>query len=145
MEPIYIIRDKSQLQGTCYIELLPGAFASQFWNDDSLFFTEEVFGLIEPIIERHTPQYDHYSCTDIRRSVWDRIIADLEQLAEQAEAATQIGDIRSDVRFFFNTTEAEFANEFRTNADALTRVSRELISWVREKLKEHECISILGM
>lgn len=145
MDPIRLIRDKSELQGTCYIEVLPGEYKGQCWNDGSLFLAEDVFGLVEPVIKRHEPRFDHYSFVAIRRPAWERITADLVRLADRAESATGIGDLRGEVGFIFRPTEAEFAQDFRANADSLARLARELAGWVREQLREHECVSVLGM
>lgn len=145
MNPIRLIRDKAKVQGTCYFEFLPGAYREQCWNDGSVFLAEDVFGLIEPIIARHEPQFDHYSFVGIRRPTWERIIADLERLTERAERASGITDLAGEVEFYFTTTQAEFAREFRANADALARLARELAEWVQERLREHDCVSILGM
>lgn len=32
-----IIRNKEELEGTCYIEILPGRYLGQCWNDTSSF------------------------------------------------------------------------------------------------------------
>ena len=145
MDAIRLIHDKAELQGTCYIELLPGKYNGQCWNDGSLFIEEEVFELIEPIFERHEPQFDHYSFVCIQEPAWERIIAGLERLAERAEKATDVSDLRGDVGFLFRSTEAEFVRDFRANAGALARLSRELAAWLRQQLRDHECVSVLGM
>ncbi|MEX1098238.1 MAG: hypothetical protein WED34_19495 [Planctomycetales bacterium] len=147
MDEIRLIRDKAELQGTCYFELLPGDYEGQHWNDRSVFLAEEVFGLIEPIIVRHEPRFDHYSFVGIRRPAWERIIADLERLAARTETASGMSDLRGEgeVGFLFTTTETEFARHFRSNADALASLLRELLTWVRQRLREYECISVLGM
>jgi hypothetical protein len=145
MDPIRLISNKAELQGTCYFEGLPGEYKKQCWNDGSVFLAEDVFGLIEPIIARHEPRFDHYSVVDIPRDTWERIIADLERLAERTVRAFCVADLAGDVGFFFTTTETEFAGEFQANADALARLVRELAGWVRERLREHECVSVLGM
>jgi hypothetical protein len=145
MDAIRLIRDKGELQGTCYFELLPGEYKGQCWNDGSVFLAEDVFGLVVPIVTRHEPRFDYYSFVGIRRPAWERITADLERLAERAKAAAGVGDLRGEVGFIFSPTEAEFAQDFRANADALTRLARELADWVREQLREYECVSILGI
>jgi hypothetical protein len=145
MDPIRLIHDKTELQGTCYFEFLPGEYKEQCWNEGSVFLAEDVFRLIEPIIARHESLFDHYAFVGIQRSTWERIIADLERLAQRAERASDVTDLVGDVEFFFTTTQAEFAREFRTNADALARLARELAGWVRERLREHDCVSVLGM
>jgi hypothetical protein len=145
MDPIRLISDKAELRGTCYFEFLPGEYKQQCWNEGSVFLPEDVFGLIEPIIARHEPRFDHYSFVGIRRDTWEQIIADLERLAERAERASGVADLAGEVEFFFTTTEAEFASDFRANADALARLVRQLAGWVRVQLREYECVSVLGM
>jgi hypothetical protein len=39
MEEIRIITNKGELEGTCYIEVLPGPYREQCWNEGSLFVT----------------------------------------------------------------------------------------------------------
>ena len=39
----------------------------------------------------------------------------------------------------------EFAQEFRANADTLVALVREFVRWLREQLRQHECVSVLGI
>jgi hypothetical protein len=68
MKEIRIITNKGELEGTCYMEILPGPYREKCWNEGSLFFEEEVFGYLEPIIKRHVETYDHYAFTEIKRN-----------------------------------------------------------------------------
>ena len=145
MDAIRLIRNKAELQGTCYFELLPGEYGGRCWNDGSVFLAEDVFGLVEPIVTRHEPRFDHYSFVGIPRPTWELIITDLERLAERAETAADVSDLRGDVGFVFTTTKGEFARSFRTNADALAGLAREIVGWVRENLQKHDCLTIIGM
>ncbi|MEH1940550.1 MAG: hypothetical protein V7L01_10080 [Nostoc sp.] len=47
MERIRLIRSLSELDGTCYFEILPGRYEGNCWNQNSVFITEEVFGYFE--------------------------------------------------------------------------------------------------
>lgn len=145
MDPIRLIRNRAELRGTCYFELLPGEYSGKCWNDGSVFLAEDVFALLEPVIARHEPRFDHYSFVGIAAHTWERIITDLEQLADRAEAASNVGDILGEDGPFFTTIRTEFARSIRTNADALARLARELIGWLRENLKSHDCVSVLGI
>ena len=145
MEQIRLIRDTSELEGTCYFEFLPGEYQEQCWNEGSVFLAEETFGLIEPIIARNEPQFDHYSFVCISRSTWERIIADLLHLVESLRSATAIDNLAGEIDFFFTTSAGEFAEDFRANADALAELARALVGWLREQLQQHECVSVLGM
>lgn len=145
MDPIRLIRDRAELEGTCYFEFLPGKYRGLCWNDESVYLAEDVFGLIEPIIARHVDGFDHYSFVGIRRSTWEWIIADLERLAHQAATAANIGELRGNIGFISAPTEERFASHFRANADALAALARELSAWLRQQLQEHECVSVLGI
>ena len=145
MSPIRLIKDKAELRGTCYFEFLPGEYKEECWNDGSVFLDEETFALIEAIIARHEPRFDHYSFVGIRRPVWEGIMADLKRLAISVDGATSVSDIRDAVGFFFTTSEREFAENLRSNAEALAKLIRELVAWLRVQLKTHESVSVLGM
>jgi hypothetical protein len=145
MEPIRLIRDKAELQGTCYFELLPSKYQGQCWNDESVFLAEDVFRFVEPIIARHEEYFDHYSFVEILRPTWLKIIADLQRLAERAELAQNIDELRGEVSFLFASAKREFTQNFRSNAEALASLARELARWLLEHLRQHDCISVLGM
>src|SRR4051794_827744 len=119
MDPIRLIKDKTELQGTGYFELLPGEYQGQCWKAGSVFLAEDVFDLVEPVIARHEPRFDHYAFVAIPRPTWERIIADLERLAELAGSAAGVGNLRGEAGFISSDAEEEFAREFRVNADAL--------------------------
>jgi hypothetical protein len=145
MAPIRLISNKADLRGTCYFEFLPGEYKEECWNDESVFLAEETFALIEPIIARHEPRFDHYSFIGIRRPVWEGIIADLTHLASRVDGATNVDDLRDSVGFFFTTSEREFGENLKSNAHDLAKMIRELVAWLRVQLKSHESVSVLGM
>ena len=45
MESIQIIREKSDLEGTCYIELSLGKFRGKHWEETSLFLRKKPLAL----------------------------------------------------------------------------------------------------
>jgi hypothetical protein len=145
MEPICLIRYKQELRGTCYFEFLPGEYRNECWNEGSVFLAEEVFGLIEPIFARHEPNFDHFSFVGIQRPTWERIISDLEVLVNAARSSEDMANLRGAVGFTFTTSEKQSDRNFRVNADTLANMAEELIDWLREQLRQHECVSVLGM
>jgi hypothetical protein len=145
VDSIRLIRDKAELNGTCYFELLPGKYRGRCWNEESVFLAESVFGFIEPIIARHEPRFDHYAFESVSRETWMRIMDDIEQLAERVRNAKHISELRETIGFLFKTTEKEFSRDFKVNANALAELTGELIIWLQEQLKQHPCVSILGM
>ena len=93
MERIEIIKDKSELEGTCYIEVSPGKYQGKHWEETSLFFDEEIFGLIEMIFERNVPGYDHYSMNDANSESWTKVISELKELSVFLWSANKFTDI----------------------------------------------------
>ncbi len=115
MSPIRLIHNTAELSGTWYFEFLPGVYRDKCWNEESVFLAEDVFGLVESIIARHEPQFDHYAFVEIRRPVWVPILKELEQLAATPDHA-EVAKLAADLAF-----------------------------WLHEKLVQHECVSVLGM
>lgn len=115
MSPIHLIRSTAELSGTCYFEFLPGPYRDECWNEGSVFLAEDVFGLIEPIIARHEPDFDHYSFVVIHRPTWERVLPELDRLAATS------GDRR------------------------VKSLAGELTTWLRDQLVEHSCVSVLGV
>jgi hypothetical protein len=145
MEAIRIIRNKTELEGTAYVELLPGPYIQQCWNEGSLFFEEEVFGYLEPIIHRHVPAYDHYAFTEITASGWAAIVRDFQSLEAALDRAASVGDFKGEVGFLFRGSEARFAEDFHANKAALARLLREVSAWVASKASEHGSVTVLGI
>jgi len=142
-EPIRLITSKSQLRGTCYFEFAPGKYTKS-WGDNSVFLAEEVFALIEPAFER-VPDYDHYAFVNIPREEWQAILSDIANLRSKAAAAKSIDDLRDVLGFFFTTSEMTFAADFDANVLALQKLIDELTIWIKNTLRHHEFISVLGM
>src|SRR5204862_292237 len=57
--------DAAALEGTAYFEFLPGRYAGECWGRQSVFLTEQAFAHIEPIFQKHRPDFDHYAFTEI--------------------------------------------------------------------------------
>jgi len=146
MEPVELIRDTALLEGTAYFEFQPGPYQGNHWTRDSVFLAEEVFCYFEPLITRHHSEFDHYNFSAIPASTWKGILSDLEEIAASARAATCVSDLRrADVGFHRAGLDSEFEGNFRSNSDALSKLAHELAVWVRDQLRDHECVSVLGM
>ena len=145
MKEIAIIRDKSKLEGTCYIEIVPGKYQKKHWQEGSLFVDEEVFGFIEPIFERFISGYDHYSMNDASKSEWIKIIDQIEQLNELLKSSSEFEAIDGQVGFLSDGTRDRFQTNFEESKKLLVEMNQELIYWVRDVLNTHEHIAVLGL
>ncbi len=142
---IRIIKHKSELEGTVYIELLHGAYNGICWNESSLFFEEETFGYLELALEKHAPSYNRYAFTEIQLDAWLEIIQELKTLQLLLQKAQSIGKLRDQVGFIFVGSEERFAEHFQTNKNALTGVIEELCHWINENARAHGCVTVLGL
>ncbi len=142
---IRIIKNKSELEGTGYIEFLPGAYHGICWNEGSLFFEEETFGYLELVLEKHAPEYNRYAFTEIQLNAWLEIIKELQALKLLLQKSQSVNELRDRVGFIFIGTEQRFAEQFQTNKDALVGVIEELCHWIDAKARAHGCVTVLGL
>jgi hypothetical protein len=142
---IKILRNKNELDGTCYMELLPGKYDGKCWSDTSIFFDEEVFGLLEPIIEKHAKGYDHYAFTEVDKNTWSKIISDLENVQKLLKSDESSEELQQHLGFLFKNTETEFFENLDQNKQDTDRLIKEFVAWLKDKLASNEVISILGI
>ena len=141
----WMITDRTELSGTCYIEVLPGRYENRCWNPQSVFFAEEHFCFIEPTIIRHCAEHDHYSFTDIDRSKWQHILADLEQFANEVDASSQLPDTNGVVKL---GPETRKSSPFQSEGEDVASLREMLLGftrWVRQTLESHDTIAVLGI
>jgi hypothetical protein len=144
MSFLHILKEKSDLEGTAYIELLPGKYTGKCWNKGSLFLDEAMFGFFEKIVERSLPEYDHYAFTEVSSTRWQPIIVRFKSLAEELSSAEASKDIPTDVHFYLKDTEQRFKKDFKLNTKLLEQVATELADWLEVTLRHHESVTILG-
>jgi energy-coupling factor transporter ATP-binding protein EcfA2 len=145
MDNIRIIKNKSELEGTVYIELLPGAYHGICWNEGSIFFEEEAFGYLELAMQKHALEYNRYAFTEIRLDTWLEIIEELNGLKLLVQTAQSVSNLRDHVGFIFQNSEGRFAEHFQINKDALVGVIEELCAWIEAKTRVHGCVTVLGL
>ena len=141
----WMITDRSALSGTCYFEVLPGSYENECWNPESVYFTEEHFGFIEPTIVRHCPEHDHYAFTNISRSKWQDIVGDLERLANSIDESTRLSDVEGELEMLFTATKQRFLQSETENISKLRTMLFEFVTWIRKMLESRDTIAVLGM
>jgi hypothetical protein len=145
MNDIRIIKNKTDLEGTSYIELLPGEYKEICWNEGSIFFEEETFGYLELTLQKHVLEYNRYAFTQIKLDAWFEIIEELKSLKLLLQKAQSVGDLSDQVKFIFRDSEQRFAENFQTSKEALASVIEELCAWIDAKARAHACITVLGL
>src|SRR5690606_429800 len=137
----WMITDQSRLGGTCYIEVQPGKYDSTCWNAQSVYFTEEHFGFIERTIVRHCPKYNHYAFTDINKSLWEAILADLDRLHAKVGSSSRLADFRGDVDLYFADTEQRFLKSESENLKSLQQMLNDFVRWARKTLETQDSMA----
>ncbi|WP_431824760.1 hypothetical protein [Burkholderia sp. F1] len=145
MDDIRIIRDLSELDSTAYFELIGGPYAQKNWNAGSLFFEEEVFGLLEPAIERQIPDYDHFAFTGIGMTYWLLIVAELNDTRRMLGDAAQRTAALDRLGFVFRGSRQAFVDHLDACCDALANVIAEIDAWTRDISMRHDRVTILGI
>ncbi|MCB9951768.1 MAG: hypothetical protein H6824_12375 [Planctomycetaceae bacterium] len=141
----WMITDHRELKGTCYMEVLPGQYGGKCWNGQSVYFEEEHFGFIEATIIRHCPKYDHCAFTEINKTTWEKILAELEDLYADIGDSSRLADVRSKVDLFFLNTEEQFLSSEAENMKRLREMLRDFTRWMRATLNMHDTVTVLGM
>ncbi len=141
----FLIREKTALSGTAYVELQPGPYESQFWGEKSIYFEEHHWNLLERMVQRHFPDYDHYGFQTIGKASWLPILSDFERLAEKIESGVTVAGIRSEILFASEYAEQEFLSEETTNLRELMLTLKETSHWITSVLSSGEPVSVLGL
>jgi hypothetical protein len=144
VDPIELLHDARALDGTCFIELLPGKYRGECWGTSSLFLSEETWAYLEPTVRRHFPAYDHYAFMEIPNTTWTQIRADLARIARALDSAASLDDV-PELGFFFVETRSEFEANFAVHVRQLSSLIAELDAWLRVQCSQHEVVSVLGI
>ncbi len=140
-----IIYDPVELEGTCYFEILPGQYLGKCWNENSIFLEEEVFGYLEPSIQKAFSEFDHNGFHSIDIDIWNKIILNFEEVKHLLLHESEIDQIDKYIGFIYQNSKMNFVEKFAENSKNLIKLIDELIIWINQTSKEYEQISILGI
>lgn len=76
-----IYRNKTGQDSSSYIEIGPGKYSGNHWQDGFLFINEDDFNMAEGILAKHLPGYDHYDMNDIPKDVGQKVTAEWRDVA----------------------------------------------------------------
>ncbi len=140
---IQLIETLAELDGGEFLEIFPGPFKGRSWNEQSVYLEDNAFALIEPIVKRHVPNFDHRANTAIDRDSWTAIISDLTALKLQLAGAKSLEGAILSLRD--DSIKAEFEADFQNNVGRLTGTIDKLVAWLNRELESQPVISVLGI
>lgn len=145
IEKIEIIYDASTRKNSCYIELLPDKYKGKCWNTSSIYFTENNFGYIEPVIEKCYKEFEYYAFNEIEIDTWKLIIQELEKIKQYLADDPNPNSLRDVLGFKFKSSEKRFIENYDTNLKQLISMITDFQSWIKEKSVSTKFICVLGM
>lgn len=127
------------------MEILPGKYMGKCWNNESIYILDEIFHYIAPVIEKYYPQYDLWGISEISRETWLLILQDLEQLQGLLDSDPTMEDLTDQIGFFYSHSKTLFGENLTQHVNDLSNLIREFQHWIKQKLEDHDVISILGI
>ncbi len=142
-----IIRDMSELQHTCYIEICSGTkMKKSCWNKGALYFTVDGFEYLEPIIKDVYPDYSQYSFQCLGREDWLKIVEKMRNLSHALRSAEHKDDLGGYAQQFFYYRQLNpFDVAFDFTKTKLKTFIGDVIEALETELKENDKIYILGL
>ena len=142
---IELIKDVKKLESTCYFEFLPGIYVKEYWNKECVFIYYLHIGYIEPILAKYINDYDYYSFMSVDKTTWQEIIKDLNSMKEILRKSNNLDEFTSKFTFNLRDIEENFTKDFETSKVELIKMINDFALWIRETLKNHNKIAVMGM
>jgi hypothetical protein len=140
-----LIHDKRELDGTAYVELLPGRFNGECWIEGSLFIAEDAFEYVEPIVARHVPSYDHYEVTDVDSGTWGRIVHDLKMASQRLESVRSDAQLEDVLGLPKRHTRTGSDALLKAKAAQIGKLLNDLCCWLLNQTRVREGVAIIGL
>jgi hypothetical protein len=138
-----IRRNKNELDSTGYMEIGPGKYSGEHWQDGFLFIWEDAFGMAEGIIAKHLPDYDHFGMNDIPKEIGKEIISEWEECAGQlCSLSTEQAQIKLNLGASYREN---LESEISAHCAEVAGMLKELSAECRNYYKNEGHICVLGM
>jgi hypothetical protein len=144
-EAIEIISDVNILQGSCYMEIFPNNYEGGYWNESSIFLTEENFGYIMPVFEKCCEEFDYCGVNGMDIRTWNEILKELEEMKQYLLNHPEPHSLEHIVGFIYDGVEEAFMKDYNENRKQLISMITEFQVWIEEQSKTTKVISVLGM
>ena len=137
-----IRRAKSDLNSTGYIEVGAGKYTGAPRRDGSLFVLEDAFTVVEGVVARHFPSYDHLATNDIPKDIGKLIVSEWREIAEWLPVLKpDEARVALNVATWFG---ASLDDELTTQRAAVIELLRGLADGCDDFYSREEWICVLG-
>lgn len=138
-----ILQHAHELDSTCYMEIGPGRYSGKHWQGGFLFVWEDAFGMVEGILAKHLPEYDHFGTNDIPRAVGRAIIADWRDVAAKLAAlspAEAHAALNLDASY-----RVQLDEELSSHREEIAQLLHRLADACEQFYSQNDWICVLGM
>jgi len=142
---IQLIQQLSELDGGEFLEIFPGPYKGRSWNEQSVYIEDKAFALMEPIVKKHAPDFNHRSNTPISKDQWLLIIADLQALSAALASAKSPDELKGKLGSREGSSDNEFNSQFPKNSTSLKTLIDAWVAWLTKELNGQTVISVLGI
>ena len=137
-----IRRGKGALVSSGYIEVAAGQYSGAHGRDGSLFVREDAFAVVEGVIAKHLPSYEHAAMNDVPKAIGSAIVSEWREVAEwlpvmkpdEARVALNLGP-------WFG---ASFDSELTKHSAEVVELLRGLADGCDDFYAREEWICVLG-
>ena len=138
-----IKRNKSELDSTGYMEIGPGKYAGDHWQEGFIFVWNGDFWVAEGIIRKHFEGYDHLDMNDIPYEVGKKIISEWDDASRNIMDATP--SVIKQTLLLHQTPSFDHVSEVIEAQHTISALLADLSVEVNEFYKRGEYVCILGM
>jgi len=138
-----IRRTKSELDSTGYMEIGPGKYSGNHWQDGFLFIWEDAFGMAEGVVMKHFKDYDHFGMNDIPKKIGISISSEWLKVASMLETANQ--DEYQNLLNLDAVYREYMVSEVTENKSQIIKLLMELGNSFKQFYKNEKWVCILGM
>lgn len=135
-------RSKQELSSTNFLEIGPGKYVGNHWQEGFLFVWDGAFVVAEGILSKHFPEYDHYAMNDLPEEIGEKVIAEWRAVARQLERL-ELADARRALNLA--NADPDLDHELVAHRRDIARMLRELSDECEKFYQQSEWICVLGI
>lgn len=139
-----IYRDAAELDGTQFFEIGRGRYSGLHWQEGFIFISEDAFAMVEGILVKLFPDYDHFAMNDIQKEIGIRIVSewrDAATMLKLATSPTEAADILRAHESYRHGLEEFLFSDREKIGTLLSKLADECESFYQS----NEWICVLGM
>ncbi|MCP4178318.1 MAG: hypothetical protein GY756_11170 [bacterium] len=138
----YLIKEKKDLNGTCYFEFLPGKYQEKCWNDNSVFLNSKSFNFIEFLLLQICSGFNRYAFTELSKNQVHELIRILDETILEIKFTDNYAFSGKEYSKSFYLSLAE---KLKNNKSQILKLLEDFENWLGEVIDKYDVVSVLGL